>query len=465
MLSMENKILKSIEDGDYSLVITRNGRVVFTSKEKGLGGLIFAAKNNLLKGSLVFDKTIGLAAAKICCWIGARKIFCLVASRKAIAFLKRRKPKIETQKIIKEILDENGRKCSMERIAEKTKNFNQFLENIGRLKNDSRSVKLERASKDGVFPDDYYTTTSLRTWIKIKDEWLEVKHPEMDKGIRVSEDRKSAETVWGGIVKQGDLIVAGQEGEGLKIEKSSPSYLKNNFGFMQNETSPERSKEVAIRKVVKEMKKIKKRKGRILFVVGPAVIHVGAGKYLAKLVSNGFVNLLFSGNALAAHDLEENILGTSLGFDFKKGVSIHRGYHHHLWAINLAKKHGSIKKTVIAGILKSGIMHECIRKNVDFVLCGSIRDDGPLPEVITDTQKAQEMMRSKIRKGVDLAIMVATTLHSVAVGNLLPAEVKKIIVDINPSVTVKLSDRGTNAFGIVTDGELFFQRLCHHLGL
>lgn len=457
------KILESIKNDNYSLAVSRNGMVVFTSKKRGLHGLIETMQQNLLKDSLVFDKTIGLAAAKICYWGNVKKIFCLIASRKAVNFLLRHRVEINAEKIVREIIGENGKKCQMEELAKKATSFNQFVEEMAQIKNTTNSVKFEKVLKNGVFPDNYYTTTSLKTWIKIKNKWIEVKHTEMDKGIRVSKDLKKAETVWCGIVKQGDLIVVGEEGDGIKTEKPSLAQSQVDFGFMSNDTSSERSKEIIITKIANEINLIKKNKGRILFVVGPAVIHTGAGKYLASLIKNGFVNVLFSGNALAAHDLEENLFGTSLGLDLREGVLIKHGYHHHLRAINLVRKYGSIQRMIKAGILKSGVMYECIKNNVVFILCGSIRDDGPLPEVITDTQKSQEAMRREVRKGVDLAIMVATTLHSVAVGNLLPAKVKKIIVDINPSVAVKLSDRGTNAFGIVTDVELFFQQLCKFL--
>jgi len=457
--------LESIKRGSYSLAVLQNGEVVFTSKEKGLHGLIGAMQQGFLKASLVFDKTIGLAAAKICYWAEVKKIFCLIASQEAVNFLLRHRIEIEAKEIVKEITDKSGKRCLMEKLAKKAKNFNQLVKKIKLIKRGSNPVRFEKAPKNGVFPDNYYTTTSLKTWIKIKNKWVEVKHTEMDKGIKISKDFKKAETVWSGIVKKGDLIVVGEEGEGIKTEKPSFAQSQVDFGFMVNDTSSERSKETIIKKIADEMSLIKKNKGRILFVVGPAVIHTGAGKHLASLIRNGFVDMLFSGNALAAHDLEENLFGTSLGFDLVKGVLIDHGYHHHLRAINLVRKYGSIQNIVKAGILKSGVMYECIKNNIVFILCGSIRDDGPLPEVITDTQKSQEAMRYEVRKGVDLAIMVATTLHSVAVGNLLPAKVKKIIVDINPSVAVKLSDRGTNAFGMVTDVELFFQQLCRSLDI
>lgn len=457
------KILRLIKQGKYSLVVLRNRKLIFTSKEKGIKGLLFAKRHNFLNDSLVFDKTIGLAAAKICFWAGVRKIFCFIASEKAINFLLRNKIKIKAEKIVREIVDDNNSKCLIEKIAEKTKYFSQFSEKINQLKNNANDVKLAKAPKNGVFPDNYYTTTNLKTWIKLKNKLIEVKHAEMDKGIRVSKDLKNVETVWSEIVRQNDLIVADEDSERIKTEKLYSIRSQTDFGFMSNNISTERSKETIIKKIAKEMSLIKKNKGKILFVAGPAVIHTGAGKYFARLIKNSFVNMLFSGNALAVHDLEKNLLGTSLGFNLAKGILMTKGYHYHLRMINLVRKYGSIQKMVEAGLLKSGVMYECLKNKIDFVLCGSIRDDGPLPEVITDTQKSQATMRSKIRKGIDLAIMTATTLHSIAVGNLLPAEVKKIVVDINPSVVIKLSDRGTNAYGITTDVELFFNQLCKFL--
>jgi len=336
------------------------------------------------------------------------------------------------------------------------------------MKNNKQKIKriaeviLEKAPKDGVFPLAYYTTTNLETSVRVKNNWLEVKNIEMDKGIRISRNFYSAQCVIGNSIKKGDLIVVGEKG--IKIKSNQKQINSSSFGFMMNETSTERSKSLTIEKIAQEMKRIKQKNGRIILVGGPAIVHTGAANYVAKIIAGKFIDVLFGGNALATHDLEQSYLGTSLGIDSKTGQGVSGGHHHHLRTINMIRYFGSIKKAVAAGTITSGIMYEATKQKLPFVLAGSIRDDGPIPEVITDAQKAQEAMRKEIQKGADLVIMVATTLHSVAVGNLLSAKVKKVFVDVNPSAVIKLSDRGTlDSISLVTDCEFFFSQLEYFL--
>jgi len=326
-----------------------------------------------------------------------------------------------------------------------------------------QNVNLTKAAKDGVFPDFYYTTTNLETYIRLNCRLIKVENIEMDKGIKVNPLRKSAGCICGNLVKKGDLIVVGEAG--VKVEEFKDKKEKVFFGFMGSEISSERNKDFLIRRVAWMMKKIKKQGGKILFVGGPAIVHTGGGRYLAEIIKKGFVDILFAGNALAVHDLEEQFFGTSLGFEFKKGDFTVGGNHHHLWTINLVRKHGSIGNFLKAEKIKKGIMYECLRKKINFVLAGSIRDDGPLPEVITDTQEAQYRMRRLVQDNrVKMAIMCATTLHSIAAGNLLSAEVEKVVVDINQAMITKLADRGTtNTVGIVTDTEPFLKELSKNL--
>ena len=336
------------------------------------------------------------------------------------------------------------------------------------MKNNKQKLKkiaeviLEKAPKDGVFPLAYYTTTNLETSVRVKNNWLEVKNIEMDKGIRISRDFSLAECLVGNSVKEGDLIVVGEKG--IKVQFGQEQVGSSGFGFMVNDTSTERSKALTIEKIAQEIKKIKQKNGRIILVGGPAIVHTGAANYVAHIIAGKFIDVLFAGNALAVHDLEQAYLGTSLGIDSKTGQGVSGGHHHHLRTINMIRSLGSIKKAVEAGIIGSGIMYEVTKQNLPFVLAGSIRDDGPIPEVITDAQKAQQAMRQEIQKGADLVIMVATTLHSVAVGNLLSAKVKKVFVDVNPSAAIKLSDRGTSdSISLVTDCEFFFSQLEYFL--
>jgi lysine-ketoglutarate reductase/saccharopine dehydrogenase-like protein (TIGR00300 family) len=213
------------------------------------------------------------------------------------------------------------------------------------------------------------------------------------------------------------------------------------------------------------MRRHKEAGGQLLLVGGPAIVHTGSGEHVCRLIQAGYVDVLFAGNALATHDIEQSLFGTSLGVRLDHGGSVEGGHEHHLRAINRMRRIGSIRRAVESGQLTAGIMYECVRRDVPFVLAGSIRDDGPLPDVITDVLAAQQAMRDHL-PGVTFALMIASTLHSVAVGNLLPAWVKVVCVDINPSTVIKLSDRGSfQTVGIVTDVEPFMRALVQELNL
>jgi lysine-ketoglutarate reductase/saccharopine dehydrogenase-like protein (TIGR00300 family) len=232
---------------------------------------------------------------------------------------------------------------------------------------------------------------------------------------------------------------------------------------MSSAVSTEQPKGLLIREIAETMKNVRQKNGKILVVAGPGLVHTGAAPYLVDLIERDYVQVLFAGNGLAVHDIETALYGTSLGVYLDKKIRASEGHEHHLWAINTIRKAGGIRQAVEQGIVQRGIFYSCVRKGVDFVLAGSIRDDGPLPDVITDSLKAQDLMREKVR-GVSLALMMATTLHAIATGNLLPATVKTVCVDINPAVVTKLTDRGTfQAIGLVTDVEPFLRELCQCL--
>lgn len=323
------------------------------------------------------------------------------------------------------------------------------------------AARLEPAPRDGVFPDDFYATTNLPTRVKVAERWLEVERPEMDCGIRVDPGALRAETVPIHRVKRGDLIVVGQKGIRVQpIERRVPA---DAFEFMSSPVSTEKPKGLLIREIAESMKEVRRAGRAILVVAGPGLVHTGAAPHLVELIERGFVQLLFAGNGLAVHDIEAALYGTSLGVHLEKKMRAAEGHEHHLWAINRIRAAGGIRQAVERGILRGGIFHACVRHGVDFVLAGSIRDDGPLPEVITDTLAAQDLMRSKIGQ-VGFALMMASTLHAIATGNLLPATVKSVCVDINPAVVTKLADRGTfQALGLVTDVEPFLRELCQRL--
>jgi len=332
----------------------------------------------------------------------------------------------------------------------------------GAVQLDEGDVRLAQAEQEGVFPDGFYATTNLDTFIRYQGQWVPVERPEMDGGILFSLETGHARVVKMNQVKKGQLIVCGHHGvKVIPHERSAPD--RNVFEFMASSVSSEKPKGVIIKEIAVQMRSIKQRGQKILVVGGPAIVHTGATPHLVKMIKAGWVDILFAGNALAAHDVEQALFGTSLGVYTEKGIPAVEGHEHHLRAINLIRKHGGIRKTVEAGVLSSGIMHACVIHRVPFVLAGSIRDDGPLPEVMTDVVAAQEAMRAFV-PGVGVSLMIATMLHAVAVGNMLPASVKTICIDINPAVVTKLADRGSfQAMGLVTDVEPFMRELWEHL--
>jgi lysine-ketoglutarate reductase/saccharopine dehydrogenase-like protein (TIGR00300 family) len=314
---------------------------------------------------------------------------------------------------------------------------------------------LVPADIDGAFPEGFYSSTNQRTEVRLDGAWIEVQDQEMDCGVAV--DGRTARCVPMCEVARGTTFVVGHGGVRVFPEEHSISH--QGFEFMTSGVSTEKPKGVAIRQIAHELFQNRARGGRSLLVGGPAIVHTGSAEHLCRLVRAGYVDTLFAGNALATHDIEQAMFGTSLGVHLEKGDIAEAGHEHHLRAINRIRRAGGIRQAVAAGVLTSGIMYECVRHNVDFLLAGSIRDDGPLPEVITDVLVAQREMRQRVR-GVTFCLMIATTLHSIAVGNLLPAWVKVVCVDINPSTVIKLADRGSfQTVGLVTDVEPFLRAL------
>jgi lysine-ketoglutarate reductase/saccharopine dehydrogenase-like protein (TIGR00300 family) len=285
----------------------------------------------------------------------------------------------------------------------------------------------------------------------------------MDCGLAVDPATRAATTVKFSQVRKGMLVAVRHHG--IRVAPVQRSTQRNSaFEFMASNVSIEKPKSAVIREIAAEMRLARESGGKILVVAGPAVIHTGAGEHFVKLIERGYVDLLFAGNALAAHDIEQALYGTSLGVYLAGGALADEGHENHIHAINTIRAAGGIAAAVQSGVLTSGILFQCVRRNVDFVLAGSIRDDGPLPDVITDVVAAQHAMRNRLG-GVTIALMMGTMLHSIAVGNLLPASVKTICVDINPSVVTKLTDRGTfQALGLVTDIEPFLRELNDYLG-
>ena len=318
-------------------------------------------------------------------------------------------------------------------------------------------VQLAPAPADGVFPADFYVTTNQQTFITLDGKEIEVHPAIMDSGITVDREAGRATAVKFYEVRKGMKIVAGHQG--IRVAPIQRSTTRTDvFEFMSN-VSVEQPKSAMIREMAREFKRTRDGKGKILVVAGPAVVHTGAAEHLEGLIQWGYVDLLFAGNALAVHDIENALFGTSLGVNLGRADLADQGHENHMRAINAIREAGGIARAVETGLLQRGIMCSCVRHGVEFVLAGSIRDDGPLPDVITDAIEAQKAMREKI-SGVSIALMMGTMLHSMAVENLLPASVKTVCVDINADVVNRLTDRGTfQTVGLVTDIEAFLREL------
>jgi lysine-ketoglutarate reductase/saccharopine dehydrogenase-like protein (TIGR00300 family) len=319
--------------------------------------------------------------------------------------------------------------------------------------------EISVVTQDGVFPDGFYSTTNLPTSVRLDGRWVTVQNPEMDCGLLVECD--SVQTIPMSDVKAGMRIIC--SAQGVKVTPPLVASMEESFGFMESEVSSEKPQGVLVRQVADGMREAKAAGKKVLWVGGPGIVHTGAAPAMVALVEAGFVDVLFAGNALATHDIESALYGTSLGVDLSRGRGVEHGHEHHIRAINTIRKAGSIAEAVKQGILTSGVMHAMVTNNKQFVLVGSVRDDGPLPDVYTDVVEGQRAMRAEL-PGVGYCLMAATMLHSVATGNILPASIPLTCVDINPATVTKLADRGSSqARGIVTDVGLFVEHLAHEL--
>ncbi|HOI14297.1 MAG TPA: TIGR00300 family protein [Methanoculleus sp.] len=335
------------------------------------------------------------------------------------------------------------------------------LHRLGARTPEIRDVTLVPAEGDRILPKGFYSTTNHPTFVKYRDEWLSVERIEMDCHIVVDEKEKRAICTPISKIKAGDAVVVSETG--VRVVYPERPRKVSTFEFMHGTVSSERPSEAIIAKIAREILKSKKKGEKIALVGGPAIVHTGAADALAKMIREGYIDVLFAGNALATHDIESNLFGTSLGMDVKTGTLVTGGHKHHIRAISEIMRAGSIKNAVDQGIVTGGIMYECVKKGIPFVLAGSIRDDGPLPDVISDVVEAQDVMRRHIHD-LGMVVMVGTLLHSIAVGNCLPSYVKTVCVDINPASVTKLMDRGTTqAIGVVSDAGTFLPLLCKQL--
>jgi lysine-ketoglutarate reductase/saccharopine dehydrogenase-like protein (TIGR00300 family) len=350
--------------------------------------------------------------------------------------------------------------CRMEVVAGSAEDLDRIVRQaraLGATAESEEPARTEKVTKEGVFPEGFYSTSNLPTDVLMDGQWVHVDNIEMDCAIAI--DRKAARA-WCIVfqaAKPGMDVVVGHQG--VRVTPLERSRQTEIFSFMGSEVSAEKPKKVLISAIAEEMRQIRASGGRILVVAGPGVVHTGAGVYLSRLIELGFVQVLFAGNALAVHDVEVALFGTALGVNIESGMPIEHGHEHHMRAINRVRAAGGLKQMVESGQLKSGVMKSAIDHGIEIVLAGSVRDDGPLPDVITEMVEAQRRMRAAL-PGVRMALMLSTMLHSIATGNMLPAGVRTVCVDINPAVVTKLADRGSwQSIGLVTDVESFLREL------
>jgi lysine-ketoglutarate reductase/saccharopine dehydrogenase-like protein (TIGR00300 family) len=325
------------------------------------------------------------------------------------------------------------------------------------------------ADRDGCAPEDFYSTTNHQTYVRVAGQWIAVEKQRMDAAIAVEVSRDAAAPAGRPRaicrklrdIRKGDAIVCGVRG--IKIVPEFQARDRLGFAFMTNEISSERRVEVGVSRIAAMMRETKQAGDRIAVVAGPVVVHTGGGSYFCDLIRRGYVDVLLAGNALAVHDVEQALFGTSLGVDLETGRAIEGGHRHHMRAINAIFRAGGLRPAVESGMLRSGVMHECIRRGVDYVLAGSIRDDGPLPDTVMNLTEAQDRYADALQ-GVKLVLVLSSMLHGIGVGNMLPAWVRLVCVDINPAVVTKLADRGSSqTIGIVTDVGLFLRQLASAL--
>jgi lysine-ketoglutarate reductase/saccharopine dehydrogenase-like protein (TIGR00300 family) len=348
---------------------------------------------------------------------------------------------------------------AVDRILEDLSYLGASVEGHGKVGRPAGAVvenaRFAPAEADGILPDEFYSTTNFDTFVRIEGRWEPARDQRMDCALVLRD--KAPVCVKQGQVRRGEAVAL--RGSGIRVRPPERSRDYSVFGFMSNDVSAETNKGIVIAGTAREMRRTREAGEKIVVVAGPAIVHSGGDVALARLVKGGWIDVLLTGNAFATHDLEKAILKTSLGICQMSGRAVEGGNRHHLWTINAVNRAGGIRPAVDSGLVPSGVMYEVVRKGIPFVLAGSIRDDGPLRDVITDTLAAQKAYAEALR-GAGMCLMLASALHSIAVGNLLPARVRTVCVDMVEGVPVKLSNRGTmQAVGLVTDVGFFLERL------
>jgi lysine-ketoglutarate reductase/saccharopine dehydrogenase-like protein (TIGR00300 family) len=368
--------------------------------------------------------------------------------------------------------------CRIEVAADDDATLDEILRQarvLGAVALSEEEVRTAPVEQLGVYPEGFYSSSNMPTQILVDGSWLPVERQEMDCAVAV--DRRAGRSWCIPFYEAvpGLEVVVGHAG--VRVSPLERSRQTEIFSFMSSEVSAEKPKKLLIGKIADEMRTVRAEGGSILVVSGPAVVHTDAGQHLSRLIELGYVQVLFAGNALAVHDVEAALFGTALGVNLESGLPLEHGHEHHMRAINRVRAAGGLRQMVESGRLCSGVMKSAIDHDVEIVLGGSVRDDGPLPDVYSDMGAAQRRMREAIwgvggtgpvlgmvervmQPRVRLALMLSTMLHSIATGNMLPATVRTICVDINPAVVTKLADRGSwQSIGLVTDVESFLREL------
>jgi lysine-ketoglutarate reductase/saccharopine dehydrogenase-like protein (TIGR00300 family) len=352
--------------------------------------------------------------------------------------------------------------------ADSEEELTALIERLGQHGANTDTVEdaqWQEADVDGALPPGFYSTTNLETEVHLDGKWVRVERPEMDCALVVEDG--SVRTIPMADVTKGMAIV--MAGRGLRVIPIEPEDgERQSFEFMSSDVSSEKPKALLVEQVANRMREVKERGERILWVAGPACVHTGAGPDMCALIRAGYVHALFAGNGVAAHDIESNMYGTSLGVYLAQGVPAEHGHEHHIRAINELRRHGSFKAAIDAGVFSDGIVYHLVTHGCDYLFGGSVRDDGPLPEVVTDMPEVQRRLREIIwgpeGKPIGFCIVVGTMLHGIATGNCLPASVPLVCVDINQATVTKLMDRGSwQSMGIITDVGLFIRELAELL--
>ena len=344
----------------------------------------------------------------------------------------------------------------LQRVADK-------LTDLGAYEPTMANAELQTAVKDCYAPPGFYSTTNHRTEVFYQDKWCEVTHQRMDAALVWDRIARCFHCVKLRDIKEGDAVVCGSDA--VRVFPPAVEARSEGFSFMANEVSSERSDSIAVERVAQELQSIREAGGKVVVVGGPVVVHTGGSGALAALIRAGYITGFLGNNAIAVHDLEQQFFGTSLGVDMHTGKVVEHGHNHHMRAINTIYGYGSIQQAIDAGALTDGLMHTIVTSGIPYCLAGSIRDDGPLPETVSDMIKAQAAY-AKIIEGAEMIMMLSTMLHSIGTGNMTPSYVKTVCIDINPAVVTKLSDRGSaQAVGIVSDVGLFLRALAQELRL